>query len=65
MGWLTQPESSRVVEAASEAFVIIDAVRAAAHEVRVVPAHLVRTLGVGYAFFAVHRGRATNQVRIR
>lgn len=43
-GW----ERSRVIlETSAEAFRIADAVLAAGHEVRVVPATLVRTLGVG------------------
>jgi transposase len=41
-------EQSRViVETSAEAFRIADAAKAAGHEVRVVPATLVRTLGVG------------------
>ena len=41
-------EPSRVIlETSAEAFKIADAARAAGHEVRVVPATLVRTLGVG------------------
>lgn len=42
-----RPHSRVVVETCSEAFRIADAALAAAHEVRVVPATLVRTLGVG------------------
>lgn len=41
------PPSRVVVETAAEAFRVADAARAAGHEVRVVPATLVRTLGVG------------------
>jgi transposase len=41
------PPSRVIVETAAEAFRIADAARAAGHEVRVVPATLVRTLGVG------------------
>src|SRR3954465_9959992 len=42
------PHKCRViVETAAEAFRIADAAMAAGHEVRVVPATLVRTLGVG------------------
>lgn len=45
---MAQWEPSRViVETSSEAFRIADAARAAKHEVRVVPASLVKTLGVG------------------
>jgi transposase len=45
---LAQWEPRRViVETSAEAFRIADAARAAGHEVRVVPATLVRTLGVG------------------
>jgi transposase len=36
-----------IVETSAEAFGIADAAVAAGHEVRIVPAHLVRTLGVG------------------
>lgn len=42
-----RPPSRVVVETCSEAFRIADAAIAAGHEVRVVPATLVRTLGVG------------------
>jgi transposase len=42
------PQRCRVIlETAAEAFRIADAAKAAGHEVRVVPATLVRTLGVG------------------
>jgi transposase len=42
------PSSSRVIlETAAEAFRIADAARQAGHQVRVVPATLVRKLGVG------------------
>lgn len=37
-----------VVETCSEAFVVADAALAAGHEIRVVPATLVRSLGVGF-----------------
>lgn len=54
--WLKALPGCRVVvEAASEAFAIADAARASGHEIRVVPAHLVRTLGVG------HRGVKTDK----
>jgi transposase len=43
----TRPPSRVVVETCSEAFGVADAALAAGHEVRVVPATLVRTLGVG------------------
>lgn len=42
-----RPRSRVIVETCSEAFGIADAAIAAGHEVRVVPATLVRTLGVG------------------
>jgi transposase len=46
--FLRQLPSSRVIlETAAEAFRIADAAKEAGHEVRVVPATLVRTLGVG------------------
>jgi transposase len=41
------PPSRVIVETSSEAFRIADAAKAAGHEVRVVPATLVKTLGVG------------------
>lgn len=41
------PRSRVIVETAAEAFRIADAAKEAGHEVRVVPATLVRTLGVG------------------
>ena len=41
------PRSRVIVETAAEAFRIADAAKQAGHEVRVVPATLVRTLGVG------------------
>src|SRR5437868_8435126 len=41
------PHSRVILETAAEAFRIADAAREAGHEVRVVPATLVRTLGVG------------------
>jgi transposase len=41
------PPSRVIVETSVEAFRIADAARSAGHEVRVVPATLVRTLGVG------------------
>ena len=45
---LTQWSPSRVIlETSAEAFRIADAAKAAGHEVRVVPATLVKTLGVG------------------
>jgi transposase len=45
---MTSWEPSRViVETSAEAFQIADAAKAAGHQVRVVPATLVRTLGVG------------------
>jgi transposase len=41
-------ESSRIVmETSAEAFKLADAARGASHEVRIVPATLVRTLGIG------------------
>jgi transposase len=43
-GW---PTSRVVLETSAEAFRIADAARASGHEVRVVPATLVKTLGVG------------------
>lgn len=42
-----QPESRVVVETCAEAFSVADAVLGLGHEVRVVPATLVRSLGVG------------------
>jgi transposase len=46
--WLEkQPKSRVIVETCSEAFAIADGALAAGHEVRVVPAALVRSLGVG------------------
>jgi transposase len=41
------PPSRVIVETSAEAFRIADAAKAAGHEVRVVPASLVKTLGVG------------------
>src|SRR6059058_2934631 len=41
------PHSRVILETAAEAFRIADAAKEAGHEVRVVPATLVRTLGVG------------------
>src|SRR5256885_5933140 len=41
------PPSRVILETAAEAFRVADAAREAGHEVRVVPATLVRTLGVG------------------
>jgi transposase len=41
------PHSRVILETAAEAFRIADAAKTAGHEVRVVPATLVRTLGVG------------------
>jgi len=41
------PPMRVIVETSAEAFAIAEAARAAGHEVRVVPATLVRTLGVG------------------
>lgn len=41
------PPSRVILETAAEAFRIADAAKSAGHEVRVVPATLVRTLGVG------------------
>lgn len=41
------PQSRIILETCSEAFRIADAAKAAGHQVRVVPATLVRTLGVG------------------
>lgn len=41
------PPSRVIVETSSEAFRVADAAKAAGHEVRVVPATLVKTLGVG------------------
>lgn len=47
-GWLKRrPHSRVVVETCAEGFAIADAARDAGHEARVVPASLVRTLGVG------------------
>ena len=43
----SRPPSRVIVETCSEAFRIADAALAAGHAVRVVPATLVRTLGVG------------------
>ena len=43
----TRPRSRLVLETCSEAFAVADAALAAGHEVRVVPATLVRSLGVG------------------
>jgi len=43
-GW---PQSRVIVETSAEAFRVADAAKAAGHEVRVVPATLVKTLGVG------------------
>ena len=43
----TRPKSRVVVETCSEAFGVADVAVAAGHEVRVVPATLVRSLGVG------------------
>jgi len=46
--WLKRRAKGRVIlETSAEAFGIADAAVAAGHEVRIVPAHLVRTLGVG------------------
>jgi transposase len=46
--WLqSQPTSRIVLETCSEAFAVADGALAAGHEVRVVPASLVRSLGVG------------------
>ena len=42
-----RPKSRVILETCAEAFVIADAAKAQGHEVRVVPATLVRTLGVG------------------
>jgi transposase len=42
-----RPKSRVVVETCAEAFGVADAARALGHEVRVVSATLVRTLGVG------------------
>jgi transposase len=50
-----QPRSRVIVETSSEAFFIADAALANGHEVRVVPATLVRQLGVG------ERGMKTDQ----
>ena len=41
------PQSRVIVETSAEAFRVADAAKAAGHEVRVVPATLVKTLGVG------------------
>lgn len=47
-GYLRQlPQSRVILETAAEAFRIADAAKEAGHEVRVVPATLVRSLGVG------------------
>src|SRR5512133_7460 len=43
----TRPPSRVVVETCTEAFAVADAALAAGHQVRVVPAQLVRSLGVG------------------
>lgn len=43
----SRPTSRVILETCSEAFVVADAARGAGHEVRVVPATLVRQLGVG------------------
>lgn len=46
--WLKGRKPSRVIlETCAEAFAVADEARAAGHDVRVVPATLVRTLGVG------------------
>jgi transposase len=46
--WLkARPPSRVIVETCAEAFAVADQARACGHEVRVVPATLVRTLGVG------------------
>lgn len=42
-----RPKSRVVMETCAEAFAVADAARASGHEVRVVPAMLVRALGVG------------------
>jgi transposase len=42
-----RPKSRVTVETCAEAFAVADAARGAGHEVRVVPATLVKTLGVG------------------
>ena len=42
-----RPPSRVIVETCAESFRVADLARAAGHEVRVVPATLVRTLGVG------------------
>src|SRR5437016_5857657 len=42
-----RPKSRVVVETCTEAFAVADAALAVGHEVRVVPATLVRSLGVG------------------
>lgn len=43
----TRPRSRVIVETCSEAFAVADAALAVGHEIRVVPAALVRSLGVG------------------
>lgn len=48
-------QSRVIVETSAEAFFVADAAKEAGHEVRVVPAHLVRALGVG------ERGIKTDQ----
>ena len=54
---MTQWEASRViVETSAEAFAIADAARELGHEVRVVPATQVKTLGVG------ERGMKTDRI---
>ena len=44
---VTQPPSRVILETSAEAFAVADLARKAGHEVKVVPATLVRTLGVG------------------
>jgi transposase len=63
----TRPQSRVVVETCSEAFGIADAALAAGHEVRVVPATLARSLGVGARRLKTDRrdARALSEVSCR
>ncbi len=63
----TRPRSRVVVETCSEAFGIADAALGAGHEVRVVPATLVRSLGVGARGLKTDRrdARALSEVSCR
>ena len=63
----TRPASRVVVDTCSEAFGVADAARQAGHEVRVVPATLVRALGVGARRLKTDRrdARALSEVSCR